>query len=102
MGRTGSADQQAWIIINIDQLNPRAQPVLSQISQDELCILGGGDRYKESDGVILNVKTQEVTAINPASQIQFRCHSESFIEKQGLLLSLVGDRNDSVRLIRYS
>ena len=63
----------------------------------------GGSKYGESrsDGVILNVKTQEVTTINPASQIKFVCKSESFLVKQGVLLSLVCN-DDSIHLVRYN
>ena len=47
------------------------------------------------------MKTQEVTAINPASQIKFACYSESFMEKQGQLLCLVLDSKNKVHLVRF-
>ena len=100
----GSAESQAWSLIDMPQLTPRNYPVFSQIGPDQLCILGG-EGYRHgwyiSDGVILNVKTQEVTVINPASEIEFECRSESFMEKQGLLLSLVCDSGSIVHLMRY-
>ena len=56
-----------------------------------------------SDGVILNVKTQEVTAINPPWQFYgFKCLSESVMEKQSQLLCLVCDDKNDVHLMRYS
>ena len=44
MGGTGSAEtqQQAWSLIETPEITPRRYPVFSQISPDELCILGGG------------------------------------------------------------
>ena len=102
---SGSAETQAWTIINIPQLEPRRWPVFSQIGPDQLCILGGGPGGYDmfSDGVILNLNTQEVTAIKPASQIKFACFSESFLEKQGLLLCLVMDyHNVNTHLIRFN
>ena len=65
------------------QLTTRSLPLFCPNGSDELCILGGedGEEGYISDGVILNVKTQEVTAINPACQIRFSCKSESFMEK---------------------
>ena len=42
---SGSAETQAWTIINIPQLTPRWYPVFSQIGPDQLCILGGDLGY---------------------------------------------------------
>ena len=48
------------------------------------------------------MKTQEVTAINPASQIGgFYCLSESFMLKQGLLLFL-GNVQGNIHLMRFN
>ena len=55
-----------------------------------------------SDGVILNVRTKKITEINPASQIKFYCKSESFMEMNGLLLSLVCDSDSNIHLMRFS
>ncbi len=53
--------------------------------------------------VILNVKTEEVTVINPVGNASLRCFSDSFMEKQGHLLSLVCDSNsDNIHLIRFN
>ena len=55
-----------------------------------------------SDGVILNDRTQEVTAINPCndSQIKFWSLGESYMEMHGVLLSLVRVGKE-INLIRY-
>ena len=55
-----------------------------------------------SDGVILNVETQEVITINPNSQIKFDCQSESFMEMPGFLISIVCDSNYNIQMMRYS
>ena len=41
MGASGEAETQVWSLIAIIKLEPRSYPVFSQISPDELCILGG-------------------------------------------------------------
>ena len=105
MGVNGNSVSEAWNLIEIHQLTPRDSPVLSPIGPDELCILGGDDGEEDvSLGVIFNVRTQEATSINPAneSQIKFWCLGESFMEMQGLVLSLVESFDNKIHLIRYS
>lgn len=94
MSKSGDAASQTWSLIVIDQLTPRMLPVLSSNNIDELCILGGKggshfDMECYSDGVIFNVKTQEITTINPDSPITFCTDGWSFLDSEGRLLSFV-------------
>ena len=64
---------------------------------------GYPDRGFFSNGVILNVNTHKVTAINPDAEFKFVCCSESFMEMPGsLLVSLAFDFQENPHLIRYS
>ena len=94
MSKSGDAASQTWSLIVIDQLTPRMVPVLSSNNVDELCILGGNSSSHinleyYSDGVIFNVKTQEITTINPDSPITFCTDGWSFLDSEGRHLSFV-------------
>ena len=74
---------EAWVLINIPDLAPRAMPILSQLDEENICILGGyagmGGYANFKDGVILSAKTgQVVRLIDPASEITFKHSGQSY------------------------
>ena len=89
---------ESWELIDILDLTKRTRPILSQIDTDNICILGGiGEDVRRSDSVIPNVKTGVVVKLtNPASDITFDCHIESYQKSSEEILSLVttGDTKD--------
>ena len=81
---------QAWELIDIPNLSPRWFPVLCQIDFNKICILGGGNHERYSDGVVLNAKTCNVVRqISPDSEWGFDCASESFMTTEGEIVALV-------------
>ena len=55
------------------------------------------------NGVIMNHKTGTVSHIDPDSQFEFRCVSQSYMLQHGKILSLVCDASSAeVQLICYN
>ena len=101
---------KAWELIDIPDLSPRTNPVFSQITSFNICILGGkGENYK-LDGVIMNAKTGAVvTKIEPKlypmeiQQINFKCYSQSFQLSEGVIGFLVKtSKLNAVRFMFYN
>ena len=95
---------QAWELINIPELAPRALPIFSQIDSQSICILGGNVGRYLSNGVVLNAETGAVVrVISPASKIKFECSSQSFMRTPGEIVSLVKtDKDYEVQMMCYN
>ena len=72
--------KKAWKLIKISGLTPRANPFLSQIDTNHICILGGiahnGKKHYSRKGVILKAQTGAlVRQIDPSNGFDFVCKS---------------------------
>lgn len=84
------APQTPWALIEIPEFETRRAPIFSQVGKNELCILGGqGDRGCCSDGVVINSDDGTVSRVIPSkAERKFFCRSRSFMDGEGVLISL--------------
>lgn len=105
---------QAWSLIELPILSPRASPVFCQLDRNNLILLGGfsppreQDHYMHKDGIIFNQNTGEVKKIDAdhngllvdeggkefhygESGMEFmNCiNSQAYMEEPGKILALV-------------
>ena len=95
--------QAPWESLNLSALTKRGSPCVCPISNNEFLIMGGyaGACYL-SDILIFNTDTKTAELKQNLPETQFACSTSAVKESDDSVIALVGDRDISPFMVRYT